>query len=106
MMGLITVLLFEERSNIQTMLIVAFRRVGGLDTLLAICRRYAATVDRIVQIKTADRSEDDKQQPVHVFGGLKVALHLLHSLVSSEPLFESLQMLLLVTRDKKDTDPE
>ncbi|KAF8528639.1 hypothetical protein JB92DRAFT_3107164 [Gautieria morchelliformis] len=106
MMGLITVLLFEERSNIHMMLIVAFRRVGGLDTLLAICRRYAAAVDRIVQIKTADGSEDDKQQPVHVFGGLKVALHLLHSLVSSKPLFESLQTLLLVTRDMKDTDPE
>ncbi|KAF8493127.1 hypothetical protein JB92DRAFT_3235048 [Gautieria morchelliformis] len=106
MMGLITVLLFEERNNIHTMLIVAFRRVGGLDTLLAICHRYAAAVDRIVQIKTADRSEDDKQQPVHVFGGLKVALHLLHLLVSSKPLFESPQTLLLVTRDKKDTDPE
>ncbi|KAF8532676.1 hypothetical protein JB92DRAFT_2824294 [Gautieria morchelliformis] len=73
---------------------------------VGLCRRYAAAVDRIVQIKTADGSEDDKQQPVHVFGGLKVALHLLHSLVSSKPLFESLQTLLLVTRDKKDTDPE
>lgn len=126
MMGLITVLLYEgmcrsgpsfsmhclsmhvertSQSNIHTMLLVAFRKVGGIDTLLTICRRYASAVDRIVQIKTADRSEEDKQELVHVFGGLKVALHLLHSLVSSKPLFESPQNHLLVT-NKKDTDPE
>ncbi|KAF8525043.1 hypothetical protein BU17DRAFT_41797 [Hysterangium stoloniferum] len=109
MMGLITVLLFEERSsqnNIHTMLLVAFRRVGGIDTLLNICRRYALAVDRIIPIKTTERSEEDKQELVHVFGGLKVALHLLHSLVSSKPLFESPQTALLVTRDKKDTEPD
>lgn len=88
------------------MLLVAFRRIGGLDHLLAICRRYASAVDRIVQIKTVDRSEEEKQELVHVYGGLKVALHLLHSLVSSKPLLDSPQTVLLVTGDKKDTDPD
>ena len=99
---------FAERAsqNIHTVLLVAFRRVGGIEELLTICRRYASAVDRIVQTKTTDRSEEDKQELIHVFGGLKVALHLLHSLVSSKPLFESSQTLLFVTRDKKDTDPE
>lgn len=46
------------------------------------------------------------QELVHAQGGLKVALHLLYPLISSKALFESGQTILVMTRDKKETDTD
>jgi len=43
---------------------------------------------------------------LHAYGAIKLALILIHPIISSKPLFESGQTLLIVTRDKKDTDPD
>lgn len=43
---------------------------------------------------------------LHAYGAVKVALHLIHPIVSSKPLFESGQTPLIVTRDKPDTDQD
>ncbi|GJJ06087.1 hypothetical protein Clacol_000276 [Clathrus columnatus] len=107
MMGLITVLLFEERAsnnNLHTMLLVIFKTIGGIDAILHICKHYVSAIERITVTKTSDRSETEKQELVHVFGGLKVALHLLHFLVSSKPLFDSPQTVLLINKEKKNGD--
>ena len=56
--------------------------------------------------KVEDRTDAITQALGHAFGGIKVALHLLLSLISSKPIFESSQTILLLTRDKKDTDPD
>jgi len=121
MMGLITLLIYEgkqrsfpicilstkclversSQSNINTMLLVAFRKEGGIDALLNICRRYASVAGSILPVKPAERHDE----LVHVSGGLKVALHLLHIIVSSKPLLESPQTVLMMSRDKKD-DPD
>ena len=58
------------------------------------------------ETKAEDRNEIANQALGQAYGGLKVALHLLHSLTSSKPIFESSQTILLLTRDKKDTDPD
>ena len=64
------------------------------------------TVKVIVAIKEEERSEVQKKELAHAYGGLKVALHLIRPIISSKPLFESGQTSLLVTNEKKDTDPE
>jgi E3 ubiquitin-protein ligase HUWE1 len=84
----------------------AFYRKGGLDAIVTICRSFIRTIFEHSQTKAEDRTEIANQALGHAYGGIKVALHLLHSLTSSKPIFESSQTILLLTRDKKDTDPD
>jgi E3 ubiquitin-protein ligase HUWE1 len=67
---------------------------------------FMATIETVTNVEIGDRSETDKQELVHAYGGLKVALHLIYPLISSKPLHESPQTLLIASRDKKDTDPD
>jgi E3 ubiquitin-protein ligase HUWE1 len=59
-----------------------------------------------MEVKWEDCTDADKKELDHAFGEMKVTLHILHPIVSAKPLFESGQTLLVVTRDKKDTDPD
>ncbi|KAK7057165.1 hypothetical protein R3P38DRAFT_3252330 [Favolaschia claudopus] len=107
MLGLLTILLIDERptsNTLHTVQVSALYEAGGLDSTFAVCQKFMNTIEVVMQLRTEIRSEEQKQELVHAYGGLKVALHLIHPLISSKPLFESGQTLLLVTRDKKDTD--
>ncbi|KAH7888738.1 hypothetical protein F5I97DRAFT_2004510, partial [Phlebopus sp. FC_14] len=107
MLGLMTVLLVDERTVqnvLHTVLLLAFQRAKGLEELLSICGRFTEVIDGITNVKAEDRSELMVQELVHAQGGLKVGLHLLSPLISSKPLFDSGQTILVMTRDKKDTD--
>lgn len=84
----------------------AIYRAGGFDAILEVCHEFMGTIKTIMAIKAEERSDAQKKVLAHAFGGLKVALHLIRPIISSKPLFESGQTLLLVTNDKKDTDPE
>ncbi|OBZ67028.1 E3 ubiquitin-protein ligase ptr1 [Grifola frondosa] len=109
MLGLSTILLVDERSTqktLHTILLLAFTRIGGLNSIFGRCRDFISTIDMVTQIDAEERSEITKQELVHAYGGLKVALHLLHPMVSVKPLFESGQTALAMTTDNKDTDPE
>ncbi|KAJ7770214.1 hypothetical protein DFH07DRAFT_269298 [Mycena maculata] len=108
MLGLITILLIDERTSsntLHTVQVSALYDAAGFDAIFNVCRTFTTTIDSVMQLRTEDRSELEKQELVHAYGGLKVALHLIHPLISSKPLFDSGQTLLMVTRDKKDTDP-
>ncbi len=94
------------QNTLHTVLFDAFYRKGGLDAIVAICRTFIRTISEHSQTKAEDRTEIANQALGHAYGGVKVALHLLHSLTSSKPIFESSQTVLLLTRDKKDTDPD
>src|ERR1700722_2878966 len=97
-----------DRSSqyLHTVQLVALHRIGGLETILEVCGKFTDSISNIMKVKPEEQSEIAKKELVHAYGGLKVALHLLHPNISSKPLFESGQTLLLVTRDKKDTDPD
>jgi E3 ubiquitin-protein ligase HUWE1 len=84
----------------------SFYRKGGLDAIVTICRSFMHTVIEHSQTKAEDRTETVNQALGHAYGGIKVAVHLLLSLISSKAIFESSQTILLLTRDKKDTDPD
>lgn len=64
------------------------------------------SIEKVTGMDVAYRSDPARQELVHAYGGLKVALHLIHPLISGKPLHESGQTLLITTRDKKDTDPD
>lgn len=93
-------------NTLHTVELWALYRVGGLDAVLAVCKEFMGTIESIVNTKVEDRSEIVQQELVHAYGGLKVALHLVHPIISSKPLFESGQTVMLLNRDKKDTDPD
>ena len=88
------------------MLLVHFRRLGGLNAVLDTTHRFTESITRVSAIKPADRSDADKQEMVHVFGGLKMALHLLYSLISYKPSVDAAQIALFVARDKPENHPD
>ncbi|KAI5123932.1 hypothetical protein M0805_006347 [Coniferiporia weirii] len=109
MLGLITVMLFDERpsqNNHHAVLLIQFRKIGGLDAVLNTCRRYTDAISRISFLKPSDRSESDKQEMVHVFGGLKMALHLLYSLISFKPSADHDQVAQYISQGKPETHPD
>ncbi|OCH84897.1 hypothetical protein OBBRIDRAFT_891524 [Obba rivulosa] len=108
MLGLATMLLVDERTSqktLHTVLLVAFHRIGGLDAIFGLCRKFINTIDMVSQVPADERSDIAKQELVHAYGGLKVALHLLHPIVSAKALFDSSQTVLAITSDKAETDP-
>lgn len=95
-----------SQTTVQMMLLFNFRRNGGLDAVLNITRRYTDAIARIANVKTTDRTESDKQELVHVYGGLKVALHLLSTLVSYKPSPEQFNVVFGSPDNKPETHPD
>lgn len=87
------------------MLLQAFLRKGGVDSIVALCREFIATIEDLTPIAPEERTDVQSQTLIHAHGGLKVALHLIHPLVSFKPIVDSPQSGFLLTTDKKDTEP-
>lgn len=94
------------QNTLHTVLLLSFQRAGGLETIFDICSIFLDSIQGVTNLRLEERSELMVQESVHAQGGLKIALHLLYPLVSSKALFESGQTILVMTRDKKDTDPD
>ncbi|KAK0461087.1 uncharacterized protein EV420DRAFT_1746494 [Desarmillaria tabescens] len=108
-LGLMTMLLVDERtttSTLHTVQVLAFYRAGGLEAVFEVCRSFTSSIESIASIKEEVRSEAEASELSHAYGGLKVALHLVHPLISSKPLFDSGQTALLVSRDVRESEPE
>jgi len=63
-------------------------------------------IDELVEVPEDVRTDQQKKCLSHAYSAIKLTLYLIHPIISSKPLFESGQTLLVVTRDKKDTDPD
>lgn len=94
------------QNTLHTVLLLSFQRAGGLETIFDICSVFLDSIESVTSVRLEERSEPMVQELVHAQGGLKVALHLLYPLISSKALFESGQTILVMTRDKKDTDAD
>ncbi|PBK91673.1 hypothetical protein ARMGADRAFT_968529 [Armillaria gallica] len=108
-LGLMTMLLVDERtttSTLHTVQVLAFYRAGGLEAVFEVCRSFTSAIESISLIGEEARSEAEASELSHAYGGLKVALHLVHPLISSKPLFDSGQTALLVSRDVREGEPE
>ncbi|KZV69516.1 hypothetical protein PENSPDRAFT_753267 [Peniophora sp. CONT] len=108
LVGLVATFLIEERSGVMTLftvLLSTFYKDGGFDALLNICRHFITVVEELSPIGQDARTAEQATELGSAYGGLKIALHLLHPVVSTKPIFESPQTGLLLTRDKKDGEP-
>ena len=95
-----------SQPTVYTILLNAFHRTGGLDAIFTACRQFMGTIEQVSSVDIAIRSETHKQELVHAYGGLKIALHLIYPLISSKPLHESAQTSLITSREKQETDPD
>jgi E3 ubiquitin-protein ligase HUWE1 len=94
-----------SQSSLNTILLFSFFRAGGLNAVLDICSEFIISLEKLSSITDDARSEVQKQELVHAYSGLKVALRLLEPLVSVKPLMESAQTPLVLTSNKNETDP-
>ena len=102
-------LIHPERGHIKvahTVLLWAFYRKNGLDAIVNLCRTFMQSISQHSAVSPDERSEASSQELIHAHGGLKVALHLMLSMVSAKPILESPQTLFLQATDKKNTDPD
>ncbi|KAF9460708.1 hypothetical protein BDZ94DRAFT_1323842 [Collybia nuda] len=109
MLGLYSLILIEERAStfsLHTVQLSALYRAGGLDVVLDVCRAFVNTIEALSIIKEEEREDNQKTELIHAYSGIKVAMQLLRTIISSKSLLESGQTSGIVTRDKKDTDPD
>ena len=100
---------FAERTsthNLHNVLLFYLYRANGLQAILNVCQELTNTIERLMRMKEEDIPEAGKKELDYAYGGLKVALHLLRPLISSKSIHESGQNSALLSRDKKDTDPD
>ena len=74
--------------------------------MLAICKRYMSAIARISDVKPSERSENEQQELVHVYGGLRMVLNLLILLISHTPNTDMGQIAQYICRDKPETHPD
>ncbi|KAJ3553706.1 hypothetical protein NM688_g3471 [Phlebia brevispora] len=109
MLSLCSVLLIEERGHSKianTVLLWAFFRKGGLDAIVALCRSFVRTIEQLSLISPDERTDVGSQELVHAQGGLRVALMLILTIVSSKPILDSPQTAILQTPEKKNSEPD
>ncbi|EAU91398.2 Huwe1 protein [Coprinopsis cinerea okayama7 len=108
-LGLFSLLLIEERPTstiLHTIQLYAFYRIDGLDALFSTTKLFTDRIAEITNKPEDFRDDQDKKELVQAYGGLKVVLHLLQPTITAKYVVESGQSHLIVTRDKKDTDPD
>ncbi|KAG9000508.1 hypothetical protein FRB94_005396 [Tulasnella sp. JGI-2019a] len=106
--NLITALLRDERTPAQsfhTLLLVTFKRLGGLDAVVSFGEGAAAYVDSTTSTPFEERSLRTNAELGYSYGLIDIVVHLLGLLVDARPLLESTHTPLLVTRDKDVRDP-
>ena len=99
--------LIKERTTqhtLHTVLLVSLNRIEGTKSIFDISRSFMSSIERTLGIKEEDRTEVQKEELVHAYGGLKVALHLIHPLISSKPLFEAGQTSFLNIKERGRND--
>ncbi|KAF6760270.1 hypothetical protein DFP72DRAFT_1097039 [Ephemerocybe angulata] len=97
----------DRTSNVvvHTIAVWSFYKSGGFDWFFKVFEQLTLRIGEILDKPEETRSIQEKRELIQAFGGLKVALHLLHPIISSKAV-EAGQAHLILTRDKKDTDPD
>ena len=61
------------------------------------------TVASVSDINAEERSEEDSQELLNAHSGLKIALHVIHPMLLTRPLFESSQTALLAAQSPENS---
>ncbi|CEL60680.1 E3 ubiquitin-protein ligase HUWE1 [Rhizoctonia solani AG-1 IB] len=108
MLNLLQILIFDERQSaaVQTVLLIAFFRVDGQERVVELVNNCLNAADHIFATPEQDQTSEQKSELIYVLGSIKIALGLLHPLVSSSPMFESPQTTQLTTHGKDESDED
>ncbi|THH30438.1 hypothetical protein EUX98_g3760 [Antrodiella citrinella] len=106
-LSLLSILLFDERSaskTVHTVLLHALFRRGCLDSITDITHLFMKTVGSVSNINAEERSPEESQDLLDANSGLKIALHVIHPMLLTRPIFDSSQTTLLASSGKKEDD--
>ncbi|KAJ9092936.1 hypothetical protein QFC21_006648 [Naganishia friedmannii] len=130
MVSLVHIFLFDERTtqgSLQTMLLVAFNKVGGMTLINRLVTEYAQEVEQLTALekaasdatKSAAESESaetihEDEEPrrrrrlklLHCYQRFQNIMNLIKSLVANKTVLESSQTAMMTTKDKEPTDPD
>ncbi|GHJ84973.1 hypothetical protein NliqN6_1375 [Naganishia liquefaciens] len=118
MIGIVHAFLFDERTtqgSLQTMLLVAFHKAGGMDLISRLVLTYAAELEDLSKAdkEASDAGNEDPKlrgrrrfKLFHCYHRFQTIMHLIKSLVSNKTVLESSQTIMMVTKDKEPTDPD
>ncbi|CAG8574804.1 10676_t:CDS:2, partial [Dentiscutata heterogama] len=105
MLGLLSLLFLDERSQVslQTMLVVSFDRVKGLEEVFTLLRQFWSEAEEIKafeEYSTIEVDEKSKEKLSRIHGCIDVTLNFFQFVGSSKLLHESAQTVPLTTKDR------
>ncbi|CAG8513467.1 7938_t:CDS:10, partial [Acaulospora morrowiae] len=105
MLGLLSILFLDERNQVslQTMLVVSFDRVGGLECVFNLFRQLWEEADAIKtldEFSTIEADDKSKEKLSRIHGCIDVTLNFFQFIGSSKLLHESAQTAPLMSKDK------
>ncbi|KAJ9104930.1 hypothetical protein QFC19_003725 [Naganishia cerealis] len=120
MVSLVHIFLFDERTtqgSLQTMLLVAFHKAGGMTLINRLVTEYAQEVERLTALEKAASSPDSMQEDeetrrrrrfklLHCYQRFQNIMNLIKSLIANKTVLESSQTAMMTTKDKEATDPD
>ncbi|KAF0392672.1 E3 ubiquitin-protein ligase HUWE1 [Gigaspora margarita] len=105
MLGLLSLLFLDERSQVslQTMLVVSFDRVNGLEVVFSLLHKFweeAEEIKAFEEYSTIEVDEKSKEKLSRIHGCIDVTLNFFQFVGSSKLLHESAQTVPLTTKDR------
>lgn len=104
------------QGSLQTMLLVAFHKAGGMQLLNRLVLDYAQELESLsAEAKDASEpgsTEDPKIgakrrfKAFHCHQRFQTIMHLIKSLIANKSVLESSQTIMMTTKDKEPTDPD
>lgn len=88
------------QSSLHTLLLINFRRDGGLDSIMEFGKNAVAFIASSLATPPEARTKEDQEALSYAYGLLNVSVHLLGLVTSARPLLDSSQTPGLITRDK------
>ncbi|KAH8926761.1 hypothetical protein BT69DRAFT_1317383 [Atractiella rhizophila] len=105
----VSVMLTDDRqgNGLQTILLVALERCGGLTALCNLYQRQESWANESIKEVLAlhDAGKPIPPETIYVYVGLRAALNLFLQLTAMKPLFESVQTQILSGRESSPGEP-
>lgn len=94
----------KQQLSVQTIVLVAFDKSGGLQITLQILKIFWQEADKLSSI--AEVSDDIRSIASRVYDGIKIILHFLKAITLPKALLTSLQTVGLSSREKDREKPD
>nr|CAG8455076.1 13988_t:CDS:10 [Entrophospora candida] len=103
MLGLLSLLFSDERNQVslQTMLVVSFEKVGGLDHVIYLLQRFWEESDVFKESEECLKSDDKSKEKLgRIHECIKIILNFFQFVASAKSLHESSQTAIMTAKEK------